>query len=177
MALFDLARDAGDLDAVGTDLDVVEALLEASDDLRRLLVSPLFARDVQARAIDAVLADVARVSDIKSVSDLTRRFVGVLAANGRLDRLASIITDFRRLHAAHEGEVTAEVTSAHTLTDKQLDALRDKLRTLAGGDVKLVSHVDKSLLGGLVVKLGSRMVDSSLKTKLNNLQVAMKEVG
>lgn len=177
MALFDLAKAEKALDAVEADLDAIEALLGASDDLRRLIKSPLLGRDQQARAIDALLADIAKVSSAGGISDLARRFVGVVALNGRLGHLEDVIADFRRLLAADRGEVTARVAAAHALTDAQITALKDKLKVLAGRDVNLETEVDDALIGGLVVQVGSRMIDSSLKTKLNNLQVAMKEVG
>jgi len=177
VALFDLAKDGNLLDAIAGDLDAIEALLRASDDLRRLIKSPLFGREQQSKALDSILSEVAKLSGGRAISDLTRRFVGVVAENGRLGFIENIIADFRRLLAAHKGEITAEVVAAHELNETQLTALKEKLKTLVGRDVNLETRIDESLIGGLVIKLGSRMIDSSLKTKLNNLQVAMKEVG
>lgn len=177
VALFDLAKDGGALDAIAADLGAIEALLRASEDLRRLIKSPLFGREEQSKALDGILGEVSTFSNGHKISDLTRRFIGVVAENGRLGFVEDMIADFGRLLAAHKGEITAEVTAAHELNDSQLGALKDKLKSLVGRDVNLETRIDETLIGGLVIKLGSRMIDSSLKTKLNNLQVAMKEVG
>jgi F-type H+-transporting ATPase subunit delta len=177
MALFDLAKAEGALDAVLADLDAISQFLGSSDDLRRLIRSPLLGREQQAGALNALLSDVSKFSKSAAITEMTRNFVGVVAMNGRLGYLEGMIADFGRLLAADRGEITAKVTAAHALSDKQLAALKDKLKAMAGRDVNLEVAVDEALIGGLIVKLGSRMIDSSLKTKLNNLQVAMKEVG
>ncbi len=177
VALFDLAKDGNALDAIAGDLDALEALLRASDDLRRLIKSPLFGRDQQSKALDSILGEVSKLSGGREITDLTRRFIGVVAQNGRLGAIDDIIGDFHRLLAAHKGEITAEVAAAYELNDSQLGTLEQKLKAIIGRDVNLETRVDEALIGGLVVKLGSRMINSSLKTKLNNLQVAMKEVG
>lgn len=168
-ALFDLAAEHKALDQVEQDIGLLEALIEGSEDLVRLMKSPLFGRDAQQAAMSAVLAD-------QAVSDLTRNFVGVIARNGRLGQLDRMAADFRKLLARHRGEVTAEVVSARPLSGAQVDALTRKLKLAVGRDVAIDATVDESLLGGLVVKVGSRMVDSSLKTKLETLKIAMKGV-
>ncbi len=170
LALFDLARDTKQLDAVEGDLSSLEGMIADSDDLAALVTSPLARREEQARAFDAI-------SQAAQLNDLTRRFLGVIIENRRLSSVAEIIENFRQLLSQHRGEVTAEVTSAHKLTAKQVTALQAKLKSMVGHDVRIDSSVDESLLGGLVVKVGSKMIDSSIRTKLTNLQVSMKEVG
>lgn len=169
-AIFELARDAGKLDAVAADLASLTALLAGSPDLTRLVRSPVFSRADQAKAMDAIL-------DRMNVQDLTLRFIGLVASKRRLFVLPAMISVFNALLAQLRGEVTARVTSAHPLDKAQLDAIAAALKQTAARDVQLVADVDNSLLGGLIVRMGSRMIDSSLRTKLNNLQIAMKEVG
>ena len=169
-ALFDLAREEKALDATADDLNSLAALLRESTDLKRLVSSPLVGRDDQEKAILAIAGQ-------GKASKLVRNFLGVLAANRRLTALEDTIEDFFRLLADHNGELTAEVTSAHPLSDAQITALKTKLKAAMGRDVALTADVDETLLGGLVVKVGSRMIDSSIRTKLENLQVAMKGVG
>jgi len=166
-ALFDLARDAGNIDAVAASLASVKAALHESADLRTLTTSPMIDRGAATVAIKAVAG--AMVLD-----PLTTNFLGVLAHNRRLSALPAIIRDFSKLTARARGEITAEVTSAHPLDADQQTALRAKLRTGLGADAALVLTVDPDILGGLVVRVGSRMVDSSLRTKLNSLATAMK---
>jgi F-type H+-transporting ATPase subunit delta len=169
-ALFELANEDRKLFEVETDVQTLQELLEVSEDLRRLVRSPVFSAGEQAKAIGAVAASV-------GLSQLTSNFVALLARNRRLFILADILKSFRQLLARHRGEVTAEVASAHALSEEQLAALTDTLATTAGGRrVKVVTRVDPNLIGGLVVKMGSRMIDSSLRTKLDNLKFAMKEV-
>jgi F-type H+-transporting ATPase subunit delta len=168
-ALFDMARDAGQLDAVAKDLDALSALLADSADLVRLVRSPAFSRDEQARAIGAV-------AEKAGMTDLVRRFLGVAAQNRRLFALADIIGAFRTLRSAHRGEAIAEVISAVPLDDAQLAQLKSSLSSEAAGSVVINAKVDPSLIGGLIVKLGSRMIDASVRNKLNNLKTAMKGV-
>jgi len=169
VALFDLAFEAKALEAVESDLAKLKAMLEESADLRTLVSSPLYSRKEQSDAITKVASE-------GGLSDLTNKFLGVLAANRRLSALPAILVDFDKLAAEHRGEVTAEVVSARALTKKQLGDLEKKLKLAIGRDVAIDASVDESLLGGLKVKVGSRMVDSSLKTKLDNLAIAMKGV-
>lgn len=169
-ALFDLANESKALDAVEKDLAALSTMLDESADLGTLVASPIYGRAEQSAAI-AAIADAAKLND------LTTKFLGVLAANRRLNILSSVITDFGRFMSHHRGEVTAEVTSAYDLTGEQLKELKKKLKASVGRDVAIDAVVDENLLGGLVVKVGSLMVDSSLKTKLDNLAIAMKGVG
>jgi F-type H+-transporting ATPase subunit delta len=169
-ALFELARDEKSVDAVKADLDRFDALLSESADLNRLVRSPVFAADVQSKALSAVL-------DKAGMSGISANFLKVLTANRRLFAVSEVIRDFRALVARFKGEVSAEVTVAEPLSDKNLDALKDALKAVSGKDVALQMKVDPSIIGGLVVKLGSRMVDSSLRTKLNSIKHAMKEAG
>lgn len=169
-ALFELALEAGAVDAVLADLERFDALIAKSADLARLVRSPVFAAEVQLKAISAVL-------DRAGIGGLAANLVKIAASNRRLFVLPDMIRGYRALVAVHRGEATAEVTSAETLSDAQVSALKDALRGVTGGkDVKLVSSVDPSLIGGLIVKVGSRMIDTSLKTKLTSLKVALKEV-
>lgn len=169
-ALFELARDEKSIDAVKADLDKFEAMLSESADLKRLVRSPVFAADVQSRAISAVL-------DKAGISGISANFLKVLTANRRLFAVTDVIRAFRALVAKFKGEASAEVTVAEPLSDKNLDALKTALKQVSGKDVTLNVKVDPSIIGGLVVKLGSRMVDSSLRTKLNSIKHAMKEAG
>jgi F-type H+-transporting ATPase subunit delta len=169
-ALFELARDAGALDKVAADLDFVKTLIEQSADLRRLVRSPIIGRAEQGKAMDAVLARA-------EVHDLTRRFVGVIASNRRLFSLESIIAAFKQLLAKSRGELTAVVSTAQPLDDAQRAALDASLRRAVGVKVAVETKVEPELLGGMVVRIGSRMFDSSLRSKLQRLQLAMKGTG
>jgi len=169
-ALFELAVDEGQLDAVAEDLAGIERMLAESTDLVRLIRSPLISREDQARGIAAVL-------ERAGCGTLVSRFAGVLARNRRLFALPRAIQDFRKLLARHRGETMAEVISATPLADAQMDQIRQALARAAGRDVVVSAKVDEDLIGGLVVKLGSRMVDGSIRNKLKNLQFAMKGVG
>ena len=166
-ALFELARDSKTIDSVEASLANVRAALEQSDEFARLVASPLVSRQDAARA-------VAATADALSVDGTTKNFLGVLAENRRLAQLPAIIRAFRMLAANHRGETTAEVTSAHPLSATQVDALKQQLRTRIGREVAVDLSVDPTLLGGLVVKIGSQMIDSSIKTRLNTLAHAMK---
>jgi F-type H+-transporting ATPase subunit delta len=167
MALFELARDERKLEAVGSSLASIRAALAESDEFRRLASSPLVSRN---EATEAVLA----AADTMALDPVTRNFVGVLAQNRRLGQLEAIIRAFNALWAQHRGETTAEVTSAHPLDDDQVTALKTNLRTRMGRDVTVDLNVDPAILGGLVVKIGSQMIDGSIRTKLNSLAQAMK---
>ena len=169
-ALFELARDEQSVDQVRADLDKFEAMLNDSADLKRLVRSPVFAADAQLKALTAVL-------DKAGIAGTSAKFLKVLTANRRLFAVADVIRAYRALVAKFKGEASAEVTVAEELSDKNLDALKAALKSVTGKDVALNVKVDPSIIGGLVVKLGSRMVDSSLRTKLNSIRNAMKEAG
>ncbi len=169
VALFELAQEGKALKAVESDLASLKDLLAESADLRELVSSPLLGRADQIKGIAAVAASA-------KLSDLTGKFLGVLAANQRLNMVGGIISAFEKLMAFHKGEVNAEVVSAVALTKAQLTELKKKLKSAVGTDVAIESSVDETLLGGLKVKVGSRMVDSSLRTKLDNLAITMKGV-
>jgi F-type H+-transporting ATPase subunit delta len=169
-ALFDLARDEKSVDAVKADLDRFDAMLADSPDLLRLVRSPVFSAGAQSRALAAIL-------DKAGISGIAANFLRVLTANRRLFAVADVIRAFRALVAKFKGEATADVTVAEALSDKNLDALKTSLKSVTGKDVALNVKIDPSIIGGLVVKLGSRMVDSSLRTKLNSIKHAMKEAG
>jgi F-type H+-transporting ATPase subunit delta len=166
-ALFELARDEKQLEAVGASLATLKQALADSDDFRELTTSPLVSRD-QATAA------VAATSKSMRLDPITSNFVGVLAQNRRLSKLPQIIRAFNMLAANHRGETTAEITSAHPLSDDQVAALKQNLRTRIGRDVAVDLNVDPAILGGLVVKIGSQMIDGSIRTKLNTLAHAMK---
>ncbi|MBI1648428.1 F0F1 ATP synthase subunit delta [Hyphomicrobium sulfonivorans] len=166
-ALFELAREQGELDGVDADLSKFQGLLNGSEDLKRLVNSPAFAAEDQERALKAVL-------DWASVGATTGNFLKVVARNRRLSAAEDIIKNFRQQLALHRGEMTAEVQSAVQLSDEQLAELKNTLKASYGKDVRLETKIDPSLLGGLVVKVGSRMFDSSLRTKLSNLKVVLK---
>lgn len=166
-ALFGLARDERQIDAVAASLATLKATLKDSSDFRRLIASPLIGRDEAGRT-------VAALAPVMGLDPVTTRFLGVLARNGRLGALSAIIRDFSALAARHRGQTTAEVTSAHPLTDDQVQALRDRLKGETGRDVTIDLTVDPAILGGLIVRLGSRQIDGSIRTKLNTLAHAMK---
>lgn len=169
-ALFELARDEKSVDSVKADLDKFEAMIAESADLARLVRSPVFAADVQTRALSAVLEKA-------GIGGIAAKFLKVLTANRRLFAVRDVIRAFRTLVAHFKGEVSADVTVAEPLNDKNLEALKGALKNVTGKDVDLNIKVDPAIIGGLVVKLGSRMVDSSLRTKLNSIKNAMKEAG
>ena len=169
-ALFELARDEKSIDAVKTDLDGFDALLSESADLKRLVRSPVFSADAQLKALTAVF-------DKAGITGIAANFLKVLTRNRRLFAITDVIRAFRALVAKFKGEASADVTVAERLSDRNLDALKTALKSVTGKDVALNVKVDPSIIGGLVVKLGSRMVDSSLRTKLNSIKHAMKEAG
>ena len=167
-ALFDLARETNAIDQVQADLKAFATLVASSPDLMRLVRSPVFSTDEQAKALDAIL-------DKASISGVARNFLRVITANRRLFAVDQIIRGFNRRVAAHKGEVTAQVTVAEQLNDARMNDIRTALRDVTGKDVQIDVNVDPSIIGGLKVKLGSRMVDASLRTKLNSIKIAMKE--
>jgi len=169
-ALFELARDQKSVDAVKADLDRFDALLNESADLKRLVRSPVFSAGSQQKALTAVLDKV-------GISGVSANFLKVLTANRRLFAVTDVIRAFRALVARFKGEASADVTVAEPLSERNLDSLKAALKSVTGKDVALNVKVDPSIIGGLVVKLGSRMVDSSLRTKLNSIKHAMKEAG
>jgi F-type H+-transporting ATPase subunit delta len=170
-ALFELALDAKSVDAVKAELDKFDVMVAESDDLRRLVRSPVFGAEEQARALAAIL-------DRAGIAGLAANFLKLVASNRRLFAVRDMVRDFRKLVARWKGEVSAEVTVAEKLSDAHLDALKGALKSVTGGkSVDLNIKVDRAIIGGLTVKLGSRMVDSSLRTKLNAIKHAMKEAG
>jgi F-type H+-transporting ATPase subunit delta len=169
-ALFDLASSENQLASVETSLSDVSRLIGDSADFARFLRSPVISGDEKATALDAVLGRA-------QTNGLVANFLRLVARNGRLFALDAIIAGFRELAAQARGEVTAEVTSAAPLTDEQARSLSETLRARVGKTVTLNQFVDPSLIGGLQVKVGSQMIDSSLKTKLTAMKIAMKEVG
>jgi F-type H+-transporting ATPase subunit delta len=168
-ALFELADEKKVLDQVAGDLRGLRQLLAESADLRRLVRSPILSRADQGRAIAAV-------ADRAGFDALTRNFLGLVAQNRRLFAVPGMIVAFLQRLAARRGEVTAEVTAAQELTPAQLSAVNEQLRRAMGSKIAVEVKVDKDLLGGLIVKVGSRMVDASLRSKLHRLQLAMKAV-
>lgn len=166
-ALFDLAAENGTVTAVESDLDTLNAALAESADLSALVTNLQISRAAAGRAMD-------EVAKMLGLSALTCKFIGVLAANRRLGKLPAMIAAFRTIAAAQRGEVTAQVTSAHALTDEQLATLKNKLTAREGRTVKLTSNVDSDLLGGLVVTIGSKRIDGSIRTRLNSLANLMK---
>lgn len=166
-ALFDLASEKGTVTAVESDLEKLAAALAESADLVAVTSNPKVTRAQSQAAL-------ASVAGVLGLSEITRNFLGVLANNRRLSRLPEIVRAFRAIAAAQRGEVTAEVTSAHALTDAQLDQLRSKLTAREGRTVKIATRVDPELLGGLVVTIGSKRIDGSIRTRLNSLAQAMK---
>jgi F-type H+-transporting ATPase subunit delta len=167
-ALFDLAAEANAIDAVKADLERFDALAAESADLRRLVRSPVFSAEEQGQALGAVL-------DRAGIGGLAAKFLKLVTANRRLFAVRDMIRGFRELVAQHKGEATAEVTVAEKLKDEYVEALRAALKAVSGKDVDLDIKIDPAIIGGIVVKLGSRMVDSSLRTKLNAIRHAMKE--
>ena len=168
-ALYDLARDEGKVEAVEHDLVGLNALAGESADFSSFLRSPVISSVEKAKAIEPILAKL-------SVDPLVANLVRLVARNGRLFTLTAIIAEFRRLAAEGRGEIAADVTSATPLSRQQVSALAKTLRDRIGKDVTLNEHVDPALIGGLVVKVGSRMIDSSLRSKLSAMRIAMKEV-
>ena len=168
-ALFELALDNKAVDAVRTDLDRFDAMLNESADLARLVRSPVFGADEQLKALSTILEKA-------GIGGIAANFLRVVTTNRRLFAVRDMIRAYRGLVARHRGEVSAQITVAEPLNDNNVNALKDALKTVTGGkDVDLNVKVDPAIIGGLIVKVGSRMVDSSLRTKLNAIKFAMKE--
>jgi F-type H+-transporting ATPase subunit delta len=168
-ALYELADESGKLDEVAQDLSDLGALIREVPDLARVIASPFLSRAEQGKAIEAVLAKI-------GTGDLVRRFVGVAAANRRLNVLPQLISAFLAKLAGNRGEIPAEVTSAKKLTAAQTKALLKQLQGSVGAKVVVTHKVDESLIGGIVVRVGSKMIDNSLKSKLARLQLVMKGI-
>lgn len=167
IALFGLARDENKVDAVGKSLGMLEAALAESNDLSTLVSSPLIGRADAAKAVAALGISM-------KLDKISANFLGVLADNGRLSQLGNVIRLYRRLAADAQGQTTAEVVSAHPLSADQVKALQAKLKARVGRDVAIDASVNPDLLGGITIKLGSQMIDASIRTKLNTLANAMK---
>ena len=166
-ALFNLARDERQIDAVGQSLGLLAQALVDSRDFAELASSPLIDRAEAGKAFAAVAKQL-------SLDPITANFLGVLARIGRKNQLQNVIRAFRRLAAEHRGETTADVVTAHPLKDDQLTALKQQLRARAGREVAIETRIDPEILGGIVIKMGSQMIDASIRTKLNRLAEAMK---
>ena len=167
-ALFDLAREENALEAVDSDVTSLRTMLADSADLARLIASSLFSAEDQSRALAAVM-------DKAEISGLTANFVKLTAKNRRLFALPGMLRAFHEFLAKHRGETIAIITSAEPLSEAQVSALKEALAEKAGGTIKLETHVDPTLIGGLIVQLGSQMIDTSVKTRLMGLRAAMKE--
>jgi F-type H+-transporting ATPase subunit delta len=168
-ALFDLAREERAIDAVAADLDGFDALVRESQDLQRLIRSPVFTAEEQERAISAVLEKA-------GIGGLAGNFIRFVASNRRLFALPDMIAAYRALVAKHKGIVRAQVTVAEQPSERIVSDIKSALRDVAKAEVDVDIRIDPGLIGGLVVKMGSRMVDASLRTKLNAIKLAMKEV-
>jgi len=169
-ALFDLASEAKSVDAVSADVARFDQMIADSADLTRLVRSPVFSAEEQERAVAAILTKA-------GITGSVANFIRLVAQNRRLFAIRDMIRGFNALVAKSRGETTAEVSVAQPLSDEQLATLKTALNSTTGKEVALRLKVDPSLIGGLTVKIGSRMIDASLKTKLQSIKVAMKEVG
>ena len=167
LALFDLAQEGKAIPEVMSALKAFRALIDESSDLQRLMRSPVFKAEDQVKAIEALASKA-------GVSGIALNFLRVMGQNRRLAAVPAAIDAFNTLVARSKGETTAEVTSAEKLSAKQLADLKAALKTVTGSDVALAAKVDPAILGGLIVKVGSRMMDNSLRTKLNSLKAVMK---
>ncbi len=168
-ALYDIALEQRALDSVKADLDRFDAMIEGSEDLNRLVRSPVFTAEEQKKALAAILEKA-------GIGGLAANFLGLVAQKRRLFAVREMVRAFRAFVARHKGEISAEVTVAEPLSENHLNALKAALKSTTKKEVTLDIRVDPTILGGLIVKLGSRMVDASLKTKLNSIKLAMKEV-
>lgn len=166
-ALFELARESKQIETVEGSLNKLRAALDQSEDFRTLTTSPVLSRDDAEKGVTAAAGAL-------GVDATTTKFLGVLAKNRRLNQLPMVIRNFRTLAARQRGETTAEVTSAHPLDDDQIAQLKSQLRQRLNRDVAVELNVDPAILGGLVVRIGSQMIDSSIRTRLNSLAHAMK---
>ncbi|KUF09726.1 F0F1 ATP synthase subunit delta [Pseudoponticoccus marisrubri] len=169
-AVFEIVKENNKLQKLETNLDDLSAALKESADLRDLLSSPVYSREAQSTAITAIAEKMGLMPALKNV-------LGLMAAKRRLFVVPQMVARLRDMLAEEKGEVTADVTTAIALTDAQAAQLADTLKSKVGKDVKINTTVDESLIGGLVVKVGSKMIDTSIRSKLNSLQNAMKEVG
>lgn len=169
-ALFELAQEMKATDAVGAALDRFGALIDGSDDLQRLIRNPVFTADEQVKAVNGIMASA-------KIDGLAANFIGLVAQKRRLFALPGMIVGYRQLLADARGIVRAEVTVAEQPSSDQLKNIAAALKETAGKQVEIDLKIDPSLIGGLIVKMGSKMVDASLKTKLNSIRLAMKEVG
>ncbi|MCP5073998.1 MAG: F0F1 ATP synthase subunit delta [Rhodobacteraceae bacterium] len=169
-AIFELARDAKKLSALEADVDALDAALEGSEDLRALISSPIYTRSEQGAAIASLAGKMKLTPDMAGT-------LGLMATKRRLFAVPQLIGALRAMIAEDKGEVTAEVTAAKSLTKAQQDKLAKSLKASIGKDVKINLAVDEDLIGGLVIKVGSKMIDSSIRSRLNALQNSMKEVG
>jgi F-type H+-transporting ATPase subunit delta len=168
-ALFELAQEAKSVDAIKADLDGFAKLLLDSEDLLRLVRSPVYTAEEQTKAVDAVLAKA-------KIAGLAAKFISTVASNRRLFAIREMISGFNALVAQSKGETRAEVTVAEKLDEKHLATIKEAIAASGKKNVELDVKIDPSILGGLKVKIGSRMIDASLKTKLNSIRNAMKEV-
>ncbi len=168
--MFELAKDEGKLASLEADTDALSAALESSDDFTAMISSPVYSRDEQTAAISAI-------ADGMALDATTKNTLALMASKRRLFVLPQLLSSLRAMIAEEKGEVTAEVTSAIALNDAQAGAVAEMLKSRFGKDIKLNTTVDESLIGGLIVKVGSKMIDTSVRAKLANLQNAMKEVG
>ncbi len=166
-ALFQLATEEKSVDKTGAELASFQAAIETSAELKRMVLSPVYSAEDQIAAIDGICAKV-------GISGTTLNFLKLVAKNRRLSAVSAIISTYATLLATSKGEVQAEAISAEKLSDKHVKDIKAALKASIGRDVQLTTRVDKSILGGLIVKVGSRMLDNSLKTKLSNLKIAMK---
>ncbi len=169
-AMFDLSRESGAVATLEADVDALDTALKSSADLRTLIASPLYSRAEQGAAIGAIAAKM-------GLSQTFTNLMALMASKRRLFVLPQLVATLRGMIATEKGEVTAEVASAKALTKTQADKLSKTLSAQAGKDVKIIATVDESLIGGLVVKIGSKMIDTSIRSKLMALQNTMKEVG
>ena len=169
-ALFDLAEESNALDSVADDLSGMATLIDESAELQNLISNPVLSRETQAAA-------VAAVGSKAGFGDLTNKFLGVLAQKRRLFALPGVVTAYKEMLASHKGEVTAEVVTATALDAEQRKTVEEAVGRFAGQAVRIESSVDPELLGGLTVRVGSRMLDASLRTKLQNLEMSMRGIG
>lgn len=169
-SLYELAAEAGSVDQIGAELAGFQTLINESADMKRFIESPVFSAEDQLRAVAAVLEKA-------GISGLSANFIKVAAANRRLFAVPGMIKSYFQIVARNRGEISADVTSAHALTSAQENELKATLKGVTGKDVAINVTVDPSILGGLIVKVGSRQIDTSLRTKLSTLKLALKEVG
>ena len=169
-SLFALALEEGAVVDVSNALDAFQAMIDESPDLQRLIKSPVFSADDQLKAVTAILEKA-------GITGLAANFIKVTASNRRLFAVPGMIKSFRETYARHRGEVSADVTTAHALSAEQETELKAALKSVTGKDVTINVAIDPAILGGLIVKVGSRQIDTSLRTKLSTLKLSLKEVG